>query len=198
LCAGHGLLCPHGPTHAFFSRIAMPKPRKPKQTEDGRQMVFNLFVMAGPQAAETGGAPEETDFDLGLRRVLKQMLADLVSRAIDPLDRAALAERLTKRLGRQIGPTQIDQWVAPSQIDRRLHADGLFALTKETGDMRALQFVVEACGMRLLAPREAGFAQFGALTAIEERLKKEKRKALDSITDQDVDALLARVGGGGA
>jgi hypothetical protein len=190
------LLCLYGPTHAFFSRIAMPKPRKPKQTEDERQMVFNLFVMPAAQAAETGGLPEETTFDLGLRRTLKQALTDLAARETDPLDRAGLAERLTRRMGRPISQTQIDQWVAPSQVDRRLHVDGLYALARETGDMQVLRYVAEACGMCLITPREAAFARFGALMAMEERMKKERRRALDGITDADVDALLANMGGG--
>lgn len=77
-------------------------------------------------------------------------------------DRIEVAARMSRRLGREITKGNIDQWVAMSTPDRRIHADALKAMCEVIGNWQPLEVLVESCGFKLLSPEEAKAAEYGA------------------------------------
>lgn len=146
---------------------------------DPRQGDFGFFI--APPAA-TAPAPAE-DFDRAMRDAVAATLDDASRRNAAPLRREAVAEAMSKLLVRRVSKTQLDQWAAPSQDDRRIPADALRALGQVTGDWRALHVLVEACGFKALTPEEAVCAEFGALHAVRRRIDQRARELTGDMED---------------
>lgn len=123
----------------------------------------------------SGSTGELSDFEFGLRRILKSVLDSCAKRDIDPLDRVEVAARMSRKLGRDITKTHIDGWVAMSAVERRIHVDSLKALCDVTADYRAMHFFTESCGFKALDPDMAKCAEYGAQTALMERLKSNSK-----------------------
>lgn len=99
---------------------------------------FNVhFHIGSSSGIDVGGSQIElSDFEFGLRRILKTVLDECGKREKDPLDRVEVAARMSRKLGRDITKTHIDGWVAMSAIERRIHVDALKALCDVTEDSR--------------------------------------------------------------
>lgn len=146
---------------------------------DSRQTSFNFFISsAQPVAADSSNQPvlPSTDIDLTLRAQVSATLDEAAHRQVIPMDREQVAAAMSRTLGRRVSKAQLDQWSAPSQGDRRIHADALRALGLVTGDWRALHHLVEACGFRALTPKEALCAEFGAVHAVRRHLEQRARE----------------------
>ncbi|EPY01878.1 hypothetical protein, partial [Magnetospirillum fulvum] len=85
---------------------------------DPRQGEFGFFI-AQPANATTAPALAE-DFDRAMRDAVATTLDDAARRPTAPLRREAVAEAMSNLLGRRVSKTQLDQWAAPSQDDRRI------------------------------------------------------------------------------
>lgn len=129
---------------------------------DANQMMFELFEKVERVLALEGGSQDNlSDFEFHFRVLLKDVLDETGRRAIEPLDRAEIAVRMTAKLGREITKAAIDNWVAMSAVQKRIHVDALKALCEVIGDYRPLHFFVESCGFTALAKEEAIYAEYG-------------------------------------
>lgn len=143
---------------------------------DPRQETFSFFVpqQTSPIAVHpTATTPD--DFDATQRARIAATLDQAARRPVAPMDRDQVAASMSLILGRRVSKVQLDQWSAPSQADRRIHADALRALCIVTGDWRAFHHFVEACGFKALTPQEAVCAEFGALHAVRRHLDAKAR-----------------------
>lgn len=166
-----------------------------KTTRDPNQLNFNFFAsrsacaapsgahdaVARPSGLENGSQTTLSDFERGLRLLLKTVLAEAQKRDADPLTRDEVARRMTERLGRTITRQHIDGWVALSAIERRIHTDALKALCEVTGDFRPLHHVVESCGYKALHPDEAICAEFGASVLAGKLLADDRRRVMKTV-----------------
>jgi len=163
---------------------------KRKPTDDPRQATFGFFM---PTPAETGKPEAQAeDFDLAIREAVAETLTAAARCAQAAMSRDDVAEAMTTRLGRRVSKTQLDQWSAPSQDDRRIPVDALRALGLVTGDWRALHVLVEGCGFKALTPEEAVCAEFGALAAVRRRIDGRSRELTKGMDDM-VGGLLGRL-----
>lgn len=162
-------------------------------TPDPRQSAFGFFMKPSDAPAN----PENTearaeDFDLAIRDAVATTLDAAARRNLGTMTREQVAEAMARRLGRRVSKTQLDQWSAPSQEDRRIPVDALWALGQITGDWRVLHVLVEACGFKALTPQEAMCAEFGALAAVRRNIDQRAR-ALTGDMEALVDGLLHRM-----
>ncbi len=155
--------------------------RKPRPGDD-KQGVFGFFIEPTAPEKMAADQAEASSFDRDLREVIATTLDDAAHRSLLPLRRDDVAEAMSKHLGRRVTKTQLDQWAAPSQDDRRIPVDALRALGLVTGDWRALHHLVEACGFKALTPQEAVCAEFGALHAVRRHIDQ---RARDLAGDRD-------------
>lgn len=147
---------------------------------DTRQISFEFFA---PSPAPES-APDRSALAAPLDRTLRHLVAETLDHAhASGRDREAVAAAMSARLGRKVSKTQLDQWAAPSQPDRRIPADALGALCAATQDWRALHGFVEACGFRALTPQEAICAEFGALHAVRRHLDQKARAIAGDMED---------------
>ena len=157
----------------------MSKDNNPNQID----MNFNFDVRVVSSDLENGDQENLSDFEFGLRQLMKQVLDDCSKRDEDPLDRVEVAARMTRKLGRDITKTSIDQWTAMSAVQRRIHIDSLKALCEVVSDYRLMHYFVESCGYKALNPKEAVCAEFGAIMAMrrghDQRLKNLQPKLDD-------------------
>lgn len=160
----------------------MSKSRAPK---DDRQQAFAFFLSGDAQKAEVKH-PKAGEFDRAVRDQVAQTLEDTARRDVAPQSRDQVAAAMSTLLGRRISKTQLDQWAAPSQDDRRLPVDALWALGRVTGDWRVLHCLVDASGFRALTPEEAVCAEFGALFAVKRHIDSRARELTG-----DMDGLVA-------
>lgn len=150
---------------------------KRKRPVDPRQQAFVFFMdpAATPESAPTP-PPAAAEFDRTMRELVAATLDAAAHSNVAPLKREDVALAMTERLGRRVTKAQLDQWSAPSQEDRRVPSDGLWALGLATGDWRALRFLVEASGFRMLTEQEAVCAEFGALFAVKRHIDARARE----------------------
>ena len=129
-----------------------------------------------------GGSPNTlSDFEMKLRSTLKECLDVASKRENDPLDRIEVAARMSRRLGREITKGNIDQWVAMSTPDRRIHADALKAMCEVIANWQPLEVLVESCGFKLLSPEEAKAAEYGAAMMMKEMIDGDVKRLKSSI-----------------
>lgn len=159
--------------------------RKRKDPRQQNLFDFNVhFHIGSSSASDVSGTKEQlSDFDFELRRILKMVLEDCARRDKDPLDRVEVAARMSRKLGRDITKTHIDGWIAMSSIERRIHVDSLKALCDVTADYRPMHFFTESCGFKALDPDMAKCAEYGAQTALMEKLKSESKGIKQHLDD---------------
>lgn len=171
--------------------------RKPKQTGTN-QMTFQFTLDIKDLVSLDGGSPEAlSDFEFRFRQQLKTVLDDCGKREKEPLDRLEIAARMSRKLGREITKSHIDQWTAMVTVQRRMHVDALKAMCEVTGDNRLMHFFVESCGFKALSHEEAVCAEFGALMMMERKLKAQMKDTLSGVdADRVFNALMKRMTGG--
>lgn len=159
---------------------------------------FNFVDMRSAAKVEGGSQDKLSDFEFGLCRSLKICLDDCGKRQNDPLDRVEVAARMTRKLGRDITKTHLDQWVAMSAIQRRIHVDALKALCEVIDDYRPMHVFVEACGFKALHPEEAAAAEYGSKMLFKRMIDSDLKDILNNIDEDELRRLLFnRVMGGG-
>ncbi|MGE4527980.1 MAG: hypothetical protein AB7D00_06395 [Rhodospirillaceae bacterium] len=160
---------------------------------DPRQAAFSFFAPPAPPAVPSqASAPTADTFDATQRARIAATLDEAARRPVAPMDRDQVAAAMSLILGRRVSKVQLDQWSAPSQADRRIHADALRALCLATSDWRAFHHFVEACGFKALTPQEAVCAEFGALHAVRRHLDA-KAKSLAGDMEGLVDDLVGKM-----
>jgi hypothetical protein len=170
--------------------------RKPVSPD---QMTFNFTAEAKPLPLEGGDQHTLSAFERRFRQVLKSVFDDVAKREIDPIDRAEIAERMSRKLGRDISKNQLDQWTAMATVDRRMHVDALKAVCEVTGDMRLLHTFAEACGMKLLTQQEAVCAEYGAKLLFKKMIEGDIKDSLQGVDEAALrKQLMQRFDGGGA
>lgn len=152
---------------------------------DPRQAAFNFFLPSQNEKPlpTTPAKTTPDDFDQTMRGLIGSTLDECGRRAVAPMDRERVAALISAHLGRRVSKTQLDQWSAPSQGDRRIHADALRALCLVTGDWRTFHFFVGSCGFKALTPKEAVCAEFGALHAVRRHLDHQARALAGPMED---------------
>lgn len=142
---------------------------------------FN-FVDPPETSSLEGGSPTSlSDFDMKFRITLKLTTDDVGKRDNDPLDRFEIAARMSRRLGRDVTKTSIDQWIAMSTPERRIPVDALKAMCEVMNDWSPLENLVEACGFKLLSPDEAKAAEYGATILMKEMIDADLKRQKNSI-----------------
>ncbi len=140
------------------------------------QISFNFTLDIKDILKLEGGDQENlSDFEFRLRLKLKDVLDDAAKRKSKPLDRTEVAARISRKLGREISKTQLDQWIALSAVQKRIHVDSLKALCEVVEDFRPLHFFVESCGLKALEPEDAVCAEYGAKMLMRKMLDSELR-----------------------
>lgn len=145
---------------------------------------------AASPAAEAAAAEPETSFDLALRAALAKALETAEAKA---MDREAVAQAMSRIVGRTVSKTNLDQWVAPSQGDRRPHVDHLRAVCLVTGDFAPLRHLVEACGFVLMRPDDARLARFGAMMLIKRQVARTESEIGQSFDEGYIADLVGRL-----
>ena len=160
--------------------------------------IGTVNINQGHQSEPDGSRHELSSFEFGLCQILKTVLDDASKRERDPLDRVEIAIRMSKRLGREITKSHIDGWVAMSAVERRIHVDSMKILCEVVNDFRPMHYFVEQCGFKALEPYMAACAEYGAKTALMERLKTESKNLKDQMDDPKLlERLLSSLSQGG-
>lgn len=155
------------------------------------QLTFNFQVDLEDILNVEGGNQENlSDFEFRSRLKLKEVLDDAAKRSKEPLDRIEVAARLSRKLGREITKTHLDQWVALSAVQKRIHADTLKGLCEVLDDWRPLHFMVEACGFKMLDPDLAVCAEYGAKMLFKKMIDTDLKELASGV---DEDALRSRL-----
>jgi hypothetical protein len=142
----------------------------------------NIHVQINHQL-EGGSQEVLSDFEYNFRLSLKKTLDACANRSADPMDRIEVAARMSRKLGRDITKTHLDQWTAMSTVQRRIHADSLKALCEVTGDFRPLYMMVESCGFKVLHPEEAMCAEYGSRMMMKKYLEGELKDIAASVDE---------------
>ena len=159
-------------------------PRKKDTNQTTFDFHFHFSDDSVRNCSLQGGSQEElSDFDRGLRLTMRNVLDDLSKREINPMDRYAVAAAISRSLGRDISKTHLDQWVAMSAVQRRIHADSLKAFCEVTGDNRPLHYFVESFGFKALHPEEASLAEYGAKMALKRAIDNDLKGLQPTLDD---------------
>lgn len=170
--------------------------RKPHHNTD--QLTFSLTISKEELLSLEGGSQQElSDFERGLRNCMRSVLDDAAKRDKDPIDRYAIAAEMSRKLGREITKSRIDEWVALSTVTRRIHVDALMAFCAVTGDQRPIHYFCEANGLRALEPKMALCAEWGASEVVRRNLaNKQKTLGIELEDPEIINALTQRLLGG--
>lgn len=175
----------------------MARTKKPK--DDQNQMMFDLFKGVIEQLSLEGGSQENlSDFEFRLRHGLKTVLDTAAKRDHQPMDRIEIAAQMSRKLGREVTKSNIDQWTAMSTIQRRIQVDALKALCEVTGDWSAMKLLVESCGFRLMTPDEAICAEYGGKMLIKKMIDEDIKGALQNANEPAIRKMLMNRMIGGA
>ena len=163
-----------------------------KQDKNQFNFDFNFNFASEPNVSKSAGGSQEalSDFEFELCRVMKACLDDCSKRQQDPLDRVEVAARMTRKLGRDITKSHIDQWVAMSAVQRRIHVDSLKALCEVMDDYRPMHVFVEACGFKALNPEEALAAEYGSKMLFKRMIDADVKDILSNINEDELRRLL--------
>ncbi len=162
---------------------------------------FNFNFADIPQARplEGGNQDQLSDFEFHLRATLKSALDRAGKRDSDPLDRYEVAARMSRKLGREITKSHVDQWVAMSTVQRRIHVDALKALCEVINDYTPLHTLVESCGYRALHPEEAAAAEYGSKMLFKRMIDADLKDILSDLNEVELRRrLIGRIMGGDA
>jgi hypothetical protein len=174
---------------------------KRKSCCDKNQFNFHFQIAEGLGAQPLEGGSQEalSDFDFYLRGTLKVVIDACAKREQDPMDRFEVAARMSRKLGREITKSKIDQWIAMSTVQHRIHVDALKALCEVTGDWAPLHVFVESCGFKALSPDEALAAEYGSKMLFKRMIDTDLKGLLSDIDEQELrKKLMDRVMGGGS
>lgn len=165
----------------------------PRQKSLFEGATINIIMGSEPKkrSLDDGNPDQLSEFDFGLRRVLKKVL-EHANKGGEKLDRSAIAKAMTAMLGRVVTKSNLDEWTAMSKVGRRISVDALKALCEVTDDWSALHYFVEACGFKALEPDLAACAEYGAKAAIADSLIAETKKLKTDLQHPDTLARLAR------
>lgn len=162
------------------------------------QMAFQFsFDAAPPQALEGGDQNTLSPFEFRFRQLLKTVFDDAAQRPADPIDRTEIAQRMSRKLGREISRSHLDQWSAMSTVQRRMQVDALRAVCEVTGDMRLMHYFAEAAGFKMLTREEAICAEYGARMLMKRLIEKDNRHTLSGVDEASLRRqLMQRFDGG--
>ena len=161
---------------------------------------INFINMEAPQTKtlENGSQTELSEYEFGLRSLLKKVLDDVSKRKENPLDRIDVAAGMTRILGRDITKTSLDQWVAMSTPERRIHTDSLKALCEVCNDKRLIHYFVESCGLKALSPEMAICAEYGARKAMMDKMQKGLKDLQNNLDNPKLQEKLLKMMTGGS
>lgn len=159
---------------------------KKKHRIPPNQMSLNLDVFTIETPTGIIGAAGESEIDAGLRSAIATTLDNAFSKR---LTRDRVADLMAEKLGRSVTKTQLDQWAAPSQSDKRMPADALIAMIEVCDDFAAVNWVAHRNARRVLTENEAVCAEFGAMAVMEKHVRARQRK----LEGQMDEALLGQV-----
>lgn len=147
---------------------------------------FNFDAPPDVKTLDGGSPTTLSDFDMKMRMTLKECVEAAGKRSNDPLDRIEIAARMSRRLGREITKTALDQWIAMSTPERRFHVDALKALCEVTADWRPLEVLVESCGFKMLTTQEAQAAEYGSLMLMKEIIDQDLKRTKGGINKSEL------------
>ena len=147
---------------------------------------FNFEGTSQSSSVEGGSQEQLSDFEFGLRSILKSCLDKCAKRKDDALDRYEVAARMSRKIGREITKSHIDQWSAMSTIQRRIHVDTLKALCEVIGDYAPLHYLVESCGFKALHPEEAQAAEYGSKMLFKRMIEADLKDTLNGIDEDEL------------
>ena len=113
----------HFPLYYWMTRTMRKKRTESAAAITQLPLNFDVFTIDTPSGVVA--AAGETELDAGIRQAVNSLLDRCVGKG---LSRERVADRLAERLSRPITKAQLDQWVAPSQADRRIPVDVWIAL----------------------------------------------------------------------
>lgn len=172
-------------------------PRKFDHKDQLKLFDFSNGERPAIRSLEGGSQEQLSGFEMNLRRTLKSSLDKAAKRELLPLSRSDIAAGMSEALGREITKAQIDQWVAMSMIQRRIHTDSLKALCDVIDDYAPMHVFVEACGFKALHPDEAAAAEYGAKMLVKRMLDTDLKKTLKGINENNLrKQLISRMKGG--
>ncbi|HZZ06873.1 hypothetical protein [Paraburkholderia sp.] len=164
--------------------------RKPDQTVLPGQLplAFDVFAIDTPHGLVA--AAGENELDAGIRQAVNGLLERCVAKG---LSRERVADRLTESLARPVSKAHLDQWVAPSQADRRIPVDVWIALMKISEDFVPLEWMAMHMGRRVLTVDEALCAELGAMAVIDRHLKARSRAIEGQMDEKLLSQLMNRI-----
>lgn len=170
--------------------------RKPNSKN---QLTFSFEVSADDIFALEGGSQNElSQFEREMRMMMKRVLEEVAKRDVDPLDRYEIAARMSRKLGREVPKSRLDEWTAMACVSRRMHVDSLKAFCEVVGDMRPIHMLVESCGLKALTPDLALCAEWGAAEVLRRSLASKQKTLGNELENPGViDALAQRLLSGG-
>lgn len=164
-----------------------------KPSRDQYDFHFHFDPDSGAIVPVEGGNQEQlSDFEFKLRQSLKEALDHVAKRKDDPLDRIEVSARMSRKLGREVSKTHLDQWTAMSTVQRRMPVDALKALCEVISDWRVMHCFVESCGFKALEPLEAKCAEFGAQFALKSLIDGKMKNIKADLEDPELIALLMK------
>ena len=167
-----------------------------KRSKDKNQLYLDFSINIGgateTHSLEGGNQENLSDFEFGLRCSLKKSLDKCAKRNDDPLDRYEVAARMSRKIGREITKSHIDQWTAMSTIQRRIHVDTLKALCEVTSDYSPVHYFVESCGFKALHPDEAKAAEYGSKMLFKRMIEADLKETLSEIDEGELQRLLIK------
>lgn len=125
-------------------------------------------------------APQTNNGGLDIGHAVRDILSDVLSAArAMGMDRDEVCAQIARLSNFHITRPTMNNYCAPSAVDRNFPLEALPALTVATGDYRLLELIAETCGCRILRGSEAMVAELGAL-AMQERAIKDRLKHINS------------------
>ena len=153
---------------------------KQKQVVSGEtsaQLALQFFALDGGQA--TPAAPAR-----GGANQLDGLIRTAMAETLKGQDRETVAARMSEMLRRHVKGSDLDQWCAPSQPDRRAHGDALLALVLVTGKVGLLEAMAKEAGHQVLTETGALSAEFGALTLFEHEVQSQRKSLAARLAQQ--------------
>ena len=149
---------------------------------------FDVFTIDTPSGVVA--AAGETELDAGIRQAVNSLLDRCVGKG---LSRERVADRLAERLSRPITKAQLDQWVAPSQADRRIPVDVWIALMMVADDVAPLEWMAMQFDRKVLTADEAMCAEFGAMAVLDRHIRSKQRTIEGQMDEKLLGQIMNRI-----
>lgn len=166
---------------------------KKKRTESAAasaQLPLNFDVFTIDTPSGLVAAAGETELDAGIRQAVNSLLERCISNG---LSRERVADRLTEHLARPVTKSQLDQWAAPSQVDRRIPVDVWIALMIVTEDVAPLEWMAMQFGRKVLTADEAMCAEFGAMAVLDRHIRAKQRTIEGQMDERLLGQIMNRI-----